>query len=315
MKILPTRRRITSRGFVGRARKYAHLTIMEAPPTAELQQLQQHAELQQLQQQHADVQQQQKKQKTAAELPQQQQKLCPTEDDDEVTTESDWSQILDDQPPPTALRPHDLGSHYANGRLIIAERLFSDGECWRINAAAEAIGYGRTNYQPEYRGNLRLITTDLGLAERLWERIRPLVPEIISVRAMGRTDKWRATGLNECFRLAKYYPGHRFGAHCDANFQRSADEKSYYTVNVYTNDVDDADGGKTRFYAPPQNRAKPMRDFKEGENVDLAVRPESGLAVIFQQPPAAELLHDGERLRGGVKYLLRTDVMYERVKG
>ena len=279
---------------------------MEAPPIAELQQLQQ---------QHAELQQQQKKQKTAAELPQQQQKLCPTEDDDEVTTESDWSQILDDQPPPTALRPHDLGSHYANGRLIIAERLFSDGECWRINAAAEAIGYGRTNYQPEYRGNLRLITTDLGLAERLWERIRPLVPEIISVRAMGRTDKWRATGLNECFRLAKYYPGHRFGAHCDANFQRSADEKSYYTVNVYTNDVDDADGGKTRFYAPPQNRAKPMRDFKEGENVDLAVRPESGLAVIFQQPPAAELLHDGERLRGGVKYLLRTDVMYERVKG
>ena len=282
------------------------ITIMEAPTTAELQQLQQ---------QHAELQQQQKKQKTAAKLPQQQQKLCPTEDHDEVTTESDWSQILDDQPPPTALRPHDLGSHYANGRLIIAERLFSDGECWRINAAAEAIGYGRTNYQPEYRGNLRLITTDIGLAERLWERIRPLVPEIISVRAMGRTDKWRATGLNECFRLAKYYPGHRFGAHCDANFQRSADEKSYYTVNVYTNDVDDADGGKTRFYAPPQNRAKPMRDFKEGENVDLAVRPESGLAVVFQQPPAAELLHDGERLRGGVKYLLRTDVMYERVKG
>merc|ERR1712097_100068 len=116
-------------------------------------------------------------------------------------------------------------------------------------------------------------------------------------------------GLNECFRLAKYHPGHRFGAHVDAWFERSNDERSFYTLNLYTNTVAEEHGGRTRFFAEHERRRQPKEN-----GVDLAVRPETGLAVLFQQPPADSLLHDGEELTGGVKYLLRTDVMYRRMR-
>lgn len=50
-----------------------------------------------------------------------------------------------------------------------------------------------------YRGNLRLITTDLSLSKALWRRIEHLVPA--AIESNGET--WDAVGLNECIRLAK----------------------------------------------------------------------------------------------------------------
>jgi hypothetical protein len=37
-----------------------------------------------------------------------------------------------------------------------------------------------------------------------------------------------------------------------------------------------------------------------------SVTPASGMALVFRQPPAKELVHDGERVQRGVKYLIRT---------
>jgi len=197
---------------------------------------------------------------------------------------------------------------------MLLESFLSKGECERLNQASEAIGFGRTSYPQAYRGNLRLITTDHGLAAALWERVRPYVPETIELRGdqLGKST-WRAVGLNEVFRIAKYYEGHRFGAHCDAWFQRHSDERSFFTLNVYTNTVAPENGGRTRFYCEGSERRARYKAEQEGA-IDLAVQPEAGLAVVFRHGPQDELLHDGERLSGGVKYLLRSDVMYCRVK-
>lgn len=239
------------------------------------------------------------------------QKVCPTEDAPEVKVTTDWAPLLEARPPSTALRriEDEARAHYSEHKLLQLERLLNEAECARLNQAAEDVGFGRTNYPQSYRGNLRLIVEDRGLAAMLWERIRPFVPEILPVNGVDDDGDdvgvpsvptvWRACGLNECFRLAKYYPGHRFGAHCDANFYRSDGEMSFYTVNVYLNAVDAAHGGHTRFYT-------------DRNTIDLSVQPEPGLAVLFLQPPRAMLRHDGDELRSGVKYLLRTDVMYRR---
>lgn len=40
-----------------------------------------------------------------------------------------------------------------------------------------------------------------------------------------------------------------------------------------------------------------------------SVRPEPGLCMLFFQPG---LIHEGEDLRSGLKYILRTDVMFRR---
>merc|ERR1712216_981581 len=98
------------------------------------------------------------------------------------------------------------------------------------------------NYPKHYRGNLRLIVTDAGLAGAMWERLRPLVPATLSMERF----EWEAVGLNECWRVAKYYPGDRFMGHVDASFARSDDEQSMFTVNINLNGG--FEGGRTRFY-------------------------------------------------------------------
>ena len=96
-----------------------------------------------------------------------------------------------------------------------------------------------------YRGNLRLISRDASLAQALWPRLRTHVPRVVVDR---EGDRWEAKNLNECWRLAKYFPGDRFARHTDAFFERSRDERSFFTVNVYLNDVPAEHGGATRFY-------------------------------------------------------------------
>jgi hypothetical protein len=181
--------------------------------------------------------------------------------------------------------------------VVLVDSLFSEDECVALLGKAEEHGFGATSYPKGYRGNLRLQTRDLSLAEAVWGRLRPLVPAVVSLRGCD----WDAMGLNECWRLAKYYPGDRFMFHCDSCFQRSNDEMSMFTVNIYMNDVDS--GGTTRFYFSQDD---------DEEKVDLAVKSRAGLCLIFRQPPGQSYVHDGEELQSGLKYLFRSDVMYRR---
>ena len=227
--------------------------------------------------------------------------------DPEIDVCTAWAPLL--QPTATAaLRPESdpaAVAYAAGSRLLTVAGIFSPDECTRLIDAADGIGFGRTNYAKAYRGNLRLMTVDASLARIAWERVRHLLPT--TLEHDGAT--WRAVGLNECWRLAKYLKSDRFGAHCDAWFERSADEVSMYTVNVYMNDVRAQDGGATRFF-----RARQPALGGGSEPPVVSVQPEAGLGVIFRQPPVEELLHDGEELRGGLKYLFRSDVMYRRVR-
>merc|ERR1719247_844141 len=141
------------------------------------------------------------------------------------------------------------------------------------------------------------------------------LPETVTARGYdGEWAMWRAVGLNECFRFAKYKEGHRFGAHVDANFARGGEQEimSLFTVNIYTNTVAIENGGKTRFFAEDEKDKPRCRGHKD-KHADLLLQPEAGLAALFLQNPQPEApLHDGEMLLGGFKYLLRTDVMYRR---
>eukprot|EP00854_Cymbomonas_tetramitiformis_P016567 gene16567-19678_t len=175
------------------------------------------------------------------------------------------------------------------------EDLFSEAECQHLLEKAEDFGFGKTEYPPSYRGNLRLITTDASLSAAVWERLKAVVPE----QLVNHSGVWEAVGLNECWRLAKYRPGDQFKAHVDASFRKSYTEMSFFTVNIYMNG--DFEGGTTRFYKDP------TADEKDPAFV---VVPARGRCCVFRQPPGAQYLHDGELLASGVKYLFRTDVMY-----
>jgi len=180
---------------------------------------------------------------------------------------------------------------------FIFRQFLTKSECLSIIHEAEKLGFGRTHYPKWYRGNQRLQVIDRSTAEKLWERLKPHVPEFLQ-DPVYHDKKWRAVGLNEKFRLSKYFPGDKFNSHVDASFARNRTERSMYTVNVYLNCGFQA--GRTRFYKG-----------RSGSRMTYGVVPEAGAALVFRQPPGEHYLHDGERLGSDVKYLYRTDVMYK----
>ena len=234
---------------------------------------------------------------------------------------TDWSSILQERSGRgsgarlPAVAP--LGSY--DGMLVRA--LLSEDECIAFVRATEATGYGSTDYAQTFRGNLRLMTHDSALASKLFLRLRPHLPETLlldpeSNAAAGHVRPpgvWRLAGLNEKFRFAKYRPGDEFQPHVDAKFV-CGQEQSAFSVNVYLNA--DFYGGATRFFGEMVWWPEGKRPVAENLAVDLSVQPECGAACIFRQPVDScrgpSILHDGQRVTRGFKYLLRTDVLYRR---
>jgi prolyl 4-hydroxylase len=133
---------------------------------------------------------------------------------------------------------------------------------------------------PLYRDQDRVILDAPDLAADLLRRIRQELPE--------RMGELRLHGLNPRLRMYRYRAGQRFAPHMDHWYQPDPRTVSLHTVLVYFNE--DFDGGETRFT----------------EQVDTSIVPEAGMVLIFQH----KLRHEGCAVTRGVKYALRTDVLY-----
>jgi hypothetical protein len=94
-------------------------------------------------------------------------------------------------------------------------------------------------------------------------------------------------GIYLPLRIYRYEPGQHFGLHQDQAYAGPDGSRSLLTLMVYLND--DFEGGDT--------------DFPEQET---RVVPKTGTALWFQHM----LLHSGTRVVRGVKYVLRSDVLY-----
>ncbi|KAE9362940.1 hypothetical protein N431DRAFT_294476, partial [Stipitochalara longipes BDJ] len=139
----------------------------------------------------------------------------------------------------------------------------------------------------------REVFTDPLVATLLWSRISPLFQDEKVRDEDG--ESWSVRGLNETFRLCRYILGGKFSPHTDGRILESVNEQSFMTINIYLTTVPSSHGGATRFLLPNQE-------------VIQKVQPQLGQAALFRD----DVWHDGEELSEGVKYLLRTDVMYVR---
>jgi predicted 2-oxoglutarate/Fe(II)-dependent dioxygenase YbiX len=133
------------------------------------------------------------------------------------------------------------------------------------------------------RNNATAIVRDDAAAADLWARVAPHVPARLT--AEGRAV--HAVGLFLPMRVYRYQVGERFGLHQDQSYARDDGARSRLTLLVYLSD--DLDGGETDF--PEQGRT---------------IVPRAGCALWFQHM----LLHAGIPVTRGVKYVLRTDVLY-----
>jgi predicted 2-oxoglutarate/Fe(II)-dependent dioxygenase YbiX len=162
-------------------------------------------------------------------------------------------------------------------------------------ADAEAQGFSATGalYPSTYRDNDRLVRDDARLAAALFECLRPALPRQLVVDGVA----WRLAGLNSRFRWCRYRGGQRFCVHRDGAYVPHAGARSLLTCQLYLNDAASFEGGRTRFYAA-----------RDGSAIFGAITPEVGAAIVFDH----DLWHDGEPVTAGTKYVMRTDVMYER---
>lgn len=233
----------------------------------------------------------------------------------EISVCTDWADLL-------GAPPRNLVARQVRGLEVwLVHGLLSADECAALTKHSERHGFGPTDFVKSYRGNLRLTTTDRGLSEAMWKRLKHLVPATLGLKAPSPVTEeswwssypdadgtWEACGLNECWRLAKYYPGDRFMCHCDGAFEKVAgSEMSMLTANIYLNTG--FGGGNTRFYLSEDPYFEWRSDFGKP---DFEVAPEAGLCLIFRQPPRRTYWHDGEELTFGQKYLLRSDIMYRK---
>jgi predicted 2-oxoglutarate/Fe(II)-dependent dioxygenase YbiX len=171
--------------------------------------------------------------------------------------------------------------------IFTVENFLTKGECHEYMVLSESIGYeaakvntlGGARVVSSIRNNNRAFHNSEELAQSLWEKVKPFVPE-----QLGNSE---AIGLNELFRFYRYQRGHQFKGHFDQSYIRNAREASYFTFMIYLND--NFEGGETTFRG-------------------LKIVPKQGMALIFLH----SLYHEGSEVTKGVKYVLRTDVMYQK---
>lgn len=109
---------------------------------------------------------------------------------------------------------------------------------------------------------------------------------------------WRVNGLNPQFRFCRYTPGQKFAPHYDGDFMIDSSEKSLYTYMIYLNGG--FDGGATNFLSDSASGGARGRVLE-------SLPPSAGMLLVFEH----QIYHEGEELRSGVKYMMRSDLMYK----
>jgi prolyl 4-hydroxylase len=165
--------------------------------------------------------------------------------------------------------------------IWLVEDVYTEAECRDFIDFIERSSPTLATNNPLYRDQDRVIKDDPRIAEDLFRRLRPRLPE--------RIGSLRLVGLNERLRMYRYRAGQRFEPHMDHWYRPSENRITLHTVLVYFND--DFEGGETRFL----------------EQIEKVVIPKRGMAAIFQH----KVRHEGCPVRRGIKYALRSDVIYE----
>lgn len=181
-------------------------------------------------------------------------------------------------------------------RIIQLRNFLSKVECAALIERLESEGFREQLSGDRDRVvRARCVFEDRELAQSYWERIRSHVPELSATYTDGVNPSpdlhaplasFQPCGLNELLRCYKYLPSEEFRRHEDFAFEWSETRRTFYTVLFYLNE--EYTGGETCFD-------------------HTMVTPETGLAVVFPH----ELYHSGNRVESGVKYALRSDVIFE----
>lgn len=101
------------------------------------------------------------------------------------------------------------------------------------------------SWEMAFRDNGRIETFDDDVAEKIWKRLQPFLPDDLNLGV--------PVGCYNKIRLYRYGVGQRFGKHIDESNDLSATSSTGITVLIYLND-EGLKGGETIFYKDHDGR-------------------------------------------------------------
>jgi len=183
-----------------------------------------------------------------------------------------------------------------NPLVFTIDNFLSDLSCKMLIKDTEALDYkeapvtldgnkGIFQMMPDVRNNTHVILDDEDLANILFHQLKEHLPPVFK-------DNWKLQKLNSRFRFYRYEKGQTFKPHIDGKYKESDTCESKLTLLIYLSKP--LSGGETTFF----NQTESDLRFK--------IEPQVGQVLVFDH----HQLHSGEPVIDGVKYVLRTDVMY-----
>ncbi len=139
------------------------------------------------------------------------------------------------------------------------------------------------------RNNTVAVLHDRALAAEAFDRVEPHVPPTMTTEIERGRAELEVAGIHLPLRIYRYEIDQFFGVHEDQSYFSDDGAQSLLTFMVYLND--EFEGGGTEF-------------VDQGE----LIVPKTGMALLFQH----RVLHAGRPVTKGVKYVLRSDVLYRR---
>lgn len=209
-----------------------------------------------------------------------------------------------------AWRPLALPASAKDKLAGAVDGLLTPRECRQLIEFSESLKYQdlRDAYNPRYRKGERVLVMDEVWAEALFQqRVKPLLEHVLRPRGgvftMQHSRRYGAavapTAANSMLRFLRYGPGGHFAPHSDASYTCPHTGRSTgITVSIALADVEDGAGGATEF------GEESRREFEATDSV----QQRAGRAIVFQH----DIVHRGQELTRGAKYLLRLDVYCEQ---
>eukprot|EP00891_Asterochloris_glomerata_P004369 jgi/Astpho2/4369/Aster-08066 len=179
----------------------------------------------------------------------------------------------------------------------------SVAEAARFVETAARIGFQHQSsrgaaYGEAFRDNERISVQDEALAQQLWS-----CTGLQEVFADVDLEGWQAVGLNPNIRVYKYCKGQRFGKHVDDSVDLPAPgRRTLFTLLIYLTVDHHLRGGETIFWSSGR---KPR--------AVACVAPVAGMALLHRHGEEC-LEHEGAAVTEGLKYVLRSDVCFERTQ-
>lgn len=197
--------------------------------------------------------------------------------------------------------------------------VFSKEECRRFIEVTESLGYledAAVSLSRDVRHNDNITwIVDEETDRIIWERCKGLVTDNFDI-----FNGKKPLGINARFRFYRYKQDDFFSTHTDGSWPGSRvinrqlignaypDRWSRMTMLIFLSD--NYEGGRTQFLVNKDSPSLPLRHHNQAQLVN--VRTAAGGLLFF--PHGNHLLHclhSSEMIASGVKYIIRTDVLFE----